>query len=117
MLEIERNQYRDLYKRSHKAHLLVRYKYQELKGDKQVRIRQNNIDRMLAIDSNLNRLVNESVLNAKYFWQKMRVKPEGLEVCPIDNKVVQIISMYLRSEYENKEYKIKEEYHFKEDDL
>lgn len=74
-------------------------------------IRQVNIDRMLRIDSNLNKAVIESCIKARAMWNNRQKEP-----CPLTQKGIQCLSRYLRENYEEKEKEIKKQFNFKPND-
>lgn len=113
-LERENNFLKQELKTVRKSRNTWKQKYLVSKGEKKV-IRQIDLTRMMRVDSNLNRLTVETILNAKRYYLNLRVKPEGLERCPISNEVITLVSMFLRNNYNDKETKLKQTYHFKEE--
>lgn len=115
-LQRELNEFKQELRSTKKSRNAWKQKYLVAKGVKKI-IRQVDLTRMMRIDSNLNRMAVETLINTKNYYFKLRIRPEGLEDCPITDKVIRLVSMFLRSEYEEKEERLKKQYHFKEEPL
>lgn len=113
-LQREVNELKQELTTTRKSRNTWKQKYLVAKGEKKI-IRQVDLTRMMRVDSNLNRLTIETILNAKKYYIGLRVKPENIKVCPITNEVINLVSLYIRNNYDTKETELKRTYHFKEE--
>lgn len=90
---------------------------QELAETKKRRavVRQVNMDRMMRVDSNLNRMVLDAIINARrHFSISPELYPDH-QYCPINDITIRFMSEYLRHIYVKKEMDLRKELNFKQD--
>lgn len=79
-------------------------------------VRQVNMDRMMRVDSNLNRMVLDACINARRHHSLHPDLYPDHQYCPIDDMVIRFMSEYLRHLYVKKEMGLRKELNFKQDD-
>ena len=82
----------------------------QLVSKRKATIRQVNLDRFMRVDSNLNKMVIDTMLEAqKYF--KNNHNAGG---CSVDDNCIHSVSVYLRIIYQGKEENLAKKYNFKQ---
>lgn len=76
------------------------------KHRKPVIVRQVALDRFLRSDSNLHKMVIDTLLNARQQWAEENPTLTPLD-CPITYETIKFVSIYLRMLYQEKEGELK----------